>query len=436
LQFEFSHRHTDGEEWGFFVFSEGRMSLNRKAFIQGIGAAATAAPLLASGAAAPAIAAVRTATAGKEKDKRSIFDPVKIGSLTLKSRLIRSATSQMRSEVNGSPTPDLVRVWRELASGGAAMIITGLTYVMREDQYAANGLGFCDDSQIEAYKDAVDTVHSKGAKFCLQISAVGSKSDYKVNERKIYAPVPLTDPSYGTVVKEGMSEEDIRHCVQSFAQAAARAKKCGFDAVEVQTCHNYLLSKFLVPYFNTRTDEYGGGVENRARFAFEVVAAVREAVGRDFPVLAKMDGNDYLGREGNTPDAIAYIAQGLHDRGADALDISGGNTVTKYGPQIPDILYEEDQTYFSRDARNIAKKVDVPLILTGGNRTVSVMETALRHNKNLVAFGMARTLLSEPDLPNKWRKNASYTPRCISCNWCIQNYGKQKTQCVFRKDQA
>jgi 2,4-dienoyl-CoA reductase-like NADH-dependent reductase (Old Yellow Enzyme family) len=413
---------------------EANMTTDRRTFIKSLSIAAVATPPLFASGAVPAIAADNAAVPGK--NSLSIFDPVQIGTLTLKNRLMRSATSQLRSDSNGNPTPDLMRVYNELASGGASMIVTGLTYVMKEDQYAEHGSGFYDDSQLEKFRAAVDGVHSHGAKFCMQLAAIGTKSDYKVNERTIYSPVVLKDPSYGTVAKKEMSKADIAHCVESFAQAAARAHKCGFDAVELHFAHNYLVSKFLVPYFNQRTDEYGGSVENRARFAFEIVVAVRQAVGKDFPVIAKIEGNDYLGREGNSADDIAYIANGLVERGIDALEISGGNSVTKYGPIIPDILYEEDQTYFSRDARNLAKKVNVALILTGGNRNVSVMETALKHNKNLAAFGMSRTLLAEPDLPNKWRENPSSTPKCISCNWCIQNYGKQKTQCRFRRDQT
>ena len=351
--------------------------------------------------------------------------------------MIRSATSDCRADIKGNPTPDLIRVYSELAAGGASMLITGLTYILQEDQYMKDGSGFYDDSQIEAYKELTENVHKNGSKICAQLAIIGSKSDYNVENRKIYAPVPLKDPAYGTVVKEGMTKEEIKYCVDAFAKAAVRAQKAGFDAIEFHFAHNYLVSKFLVPYFNTRTDEYGGSeIENRARFAFEIIEAVRKAVGKDFPLIAKIEGNDYLGREGNTQKEIDYIAQGLADRGMNALDISGGNNVTKFSPIIKDILYKEDQSYFSRDARNLAKNVNVPLILTGGNRDVDVMETALAHNKNLVAFGMARTLLYEPDLPLKWQKDVSYTPKCISCNWCISNYGKQTTQCTFRRDKA
>lgn len=388
---------------------------------------AAAAPVVATSGAAAA-----TASAGKSSS--ALFEPVKIGSLDLKNRLIRSATSEIRSDSNGSPTPDLVRVYEELAAGGVSMITTGITYVLREDQYAENASGFYADSQIEHYKAEVHAAHDRGAKISMQLAIIGTKTGYKPAERAQYSPVALKDPTSGVIASRGMTREEIKHCVDGFASAAARAKRCGFDAVELHFAHNYLVSKFLVPYFNTRTDEYGGNIEKRARFAFEIVEAVRTAVGPDFPVLVKMEGNDYLGREGNTAGEIAYVAGGLAQRGVSALTISGGNTVTKYGPGISDIMYEEDQSYFARDARRISEKVNIPIVLTGGNRSVAVLENALQHNDRLVAFGLARTLLAEPDLPRKWQQDATYTPKCISCNWCFANYSKQKTQCQFRRD--
>ena len=407
------------------------MGTNRRDFIKYMGVATSS--LLAAGV-APSIVAGSDAAAKKQSP---IFDSVKIGSLTLKNRMIRSAMGERRADANGSPGPDLILAYNEWAAGGVSMITTGLTCFLKEDDYGPWGAGFYDDSQIPAFKELTDSVHKNGSKICLQLVIVGSKTILHPEKRRSFAPVPLTDPSTGIVVKEGMTKEEIKYCIDAFAKAAVRAQKAGFDAIELHFAHNYLVSKFLVPYFNTRTDEYGGSkIENRARFGFEIVEAVRKAVGKDFPLIVKTEGNDYLGREGNSQKEINYIVQGLADRGIDAVEVTGGNTVIKYGPIIRDILYKEDQSYFSRDARNLAKSVNIPLILTGGNRDAGLMETALEHNKNLVAFGMARTLLSEPDLPLKWQKDTSYTPRCISCNWCIDNLMEQKLQCIFRKDKA
>ena len=420
------------------------METNRRDFIKYIGVATATSTLLAAGV-APAIASGNDNA--EIKKPSPIFDSVKIGSLTLKNRIIQSAMAKRRSNLDGSPNPDIMRVYNESAAGGAAMLITGLHYILEEDQFSRSAGGFYSDSQIQAYKEFTDGVHKNGSKICIQLVLNGSKGtpgvNFKAANSKMFAPAPYTDPSSGLEVKEGMTKEEIKYCIDAHAKAAVRAQEAGFDAIELHYAHDYMPAKFFLPYFNTRTDEYGGKeIENRARFPFEILEAVRKAVGKDFPLIAKINSTDFLGRPGNTQKDIDYIAQGLADRGIDALDITGGTPfVTGDREKLRDIsLYSEEQSYFARYARTIAKSVKVPMILTGGNRDVGVMETALKHNKNLVAFGMARTLLCEPDLPLKWQKDPNYAPKCESCNWChltrvIDNV-EITLQCKFRRDKA
>ena len=408
------------------------MSTNRRDFLKYMGVATATSTLMAAGV-SPTIAANEPA-----KKQSPIFDSINVGPLKLKNRMMRAAMAERRSEVNGSPAPDLIQEYNTCAAGGAAMIITGLIGVMKENHYGPGFAGFYDESQIPEYKKLTDGVHENGGKVCAQLVIIGFKRAFFDEKRKLYAPVSMVD-TYGIEVKEGMTKEEIKRGVEAFAKATVMSREAGFDAVELHFAHNYLLHNFLVPYLNTRTDEYGGAkIENRARFAFEILEAVRKAVGKDFAVIAKMEGNDYFGREGNTQEDINYVAQGLADRGLDALEITGGNWVMPVNPIFKDILSKEDHNYFSRDARNITKGVKIPMILTGGVRDVEMMEEALKYNKNLIGFGMGRTLLCEPDLPLKWEKDNSYTPKCISCNWCIERLFQEgvRLQCQFRRDKA
>ncbi|MEH6462975.1 MAG: NADH:flavin oxidoreductase [Shewanella psychromarinicola] len=406
------------------------MSIDRRTLIKFMGiAAASASTTVAFGSNASSAAPVST---------RKLFEEVKLGTLTLKNRLIRSATSQYRATVDGDPTEDLMRVHRELAQGGVSLIITGLTYIMKDDQYGQAGTGLYDDSQIDLYQKVVKNAHDHGAKIAVQLAMVGPQSDYRIDHRVVYGASKVPHPIYGTVPNKVMTKDDIKFAIQSFIDAALRAKKAGFDAIELHFAHNYLVSQFLFPYYNDRTDEYGGPIENRARFAFEILEAVRGAVGADYPIIAKVHGRDYLGSQagGNTQDENLFVIKGLVKRGITALDISGGNKVRGMGEFHPELQDEKDQSYFADDAKYISEHVDVPMMVTGGNRSPHLMEKILAEVSNIEAFGFGRTMLSEPNLANNWKQDPNHKPRCLSCNWCIANYGTQKSQCVLNVSRA
>jgi 2,4-dienoyl-CoA reductase-like NADH-dependent reductase (Old Yellow Enzyme family) len=324
-------------------------------------------------------------------------------------------------------------VYADIAKGGSALVVTGIAFVMKEDHFSHTTLGLYDDSQIPAFKKLADVIRENGSKSCLQIGFGGSLAMYKVNEREIWGPSAVEHP-FTKVTPKAMTKADIKTAVQAMADAAVRARKAGFDTIELHFVHNYMLNQFLVPFFNKRTDEYGGPIENRARMAFEIMEAVRKAVGDDYPVLAKIHGQDYLEHNGMILDEGIFLAKGLAKRGVTALDVSGGNLIStpETMPIRPEIADDPAlQSYFADDAKAIDKALDVPLILTGGNRDTKVMQVVLDTNPDVAAFGMSRTILSEPDLPNKWQRDTSVTPQCISCNWCIQHYGTQPTACVL-----
>ncbi|SIN80310.1 NADH:flavin oxidoreductase [Halodesulfovibrio marinisediminis] len=360
----------------------------------------------------------------------TVFEPTKIGSLTIKNKLIRSATSMNMCDESGVPQQDLYDAHTALAKGGIGLITTGLTYVYKDDQFSKAGTGLYSDDLIPEYKKLTDNAHNHDTKIAVQLVLAGAFTDYNIEKRPIWGPSNVAHPVYGTT-PQAMTKEDINDAVNAMAAATVRAQKAGFDGIELHFAHNFLISQFFMPYFNKRTDEYGGSIDNRARLAFEITEACRKAVGSDFPLWAKINGNDYLLSGGASEDEILFIVKGLQERGLDAINISGGNLITGPLPSRPDILNIQDQSYFKDDAKRIASKVDIPLILTGGHRTIDLMETVLADNPNIKALGISRTVLSEPDLPNKWKADRNTTPRCVSCNWCLVNYGKQASICVL-----
>lgn len=397
------------------------MTITRRTTLKMLGTGAVAAGLM------PLTKAAEAAT------KRGLFDSVNIGQLKLKNRIVRASTSMEMADGHGSPTPEMIAAYEDVAKGGASLVITGMAYVMEQDQLFHAATGFHSDEQIPAFRELTAAIAKHGAKSCLQIGFAGSVCGYKVEEREIWGPSAVQHP-FTKVTPKAMTKENIRTAVQAMADAAVRAKKAGFDTLELHFVHNFMLSQFLIPFFNKRTDEYGGSIENRTRLHFEIMEAVRQAVGPDYPVLAKIHGQDYLEKDGMTLDEGLFLAKGLVQRGVTALEISGGNLIS-----TPDTLpirpmIDSDpslQTYFAQDAQAIDKVLDVPLILTGGNRDPKIMQQVLDTNMDVVAFGLCRTILSEPDLPHQWRADLSVEPQCISCNECIMKYGTQPTVCVL-----
>jgi 2,4-dienoyl-CoA reductase-like NADH-dependent reductase (Old Yellow Enzyme family) len=348
-----------------------------------------------------------------------IFQPTRIGSLELKNKMIKAALLERRSDINGSPTPALLRMWDEESAGGISMLMFGSTRVLREDIYGGystdptvGGLftgrgGFYDASQIPAFREGVDIVHRNGAKAMLQLSLAGTF--------------------------QGRTIAEIRQRVDAFANSVVLARDAGFDAINFHFAHGYHLSQSMSHWANTRTDEYGGNPQNRARFVWEIVEACRRAVGNDLILTAKIDGNDWRLGPGGSPDMTNFTIQGMVDRGLDAVEVSG-NQMTTFALNS---MSKDSQNFFARYARFIADGVDVPLILTGGVRNVQMMEDTLRHNDKIVAFGMVRTLFAEPDLPNKWAQNTNYEPKCIACNWRFDIlFSGPRALCVFDQGRA
>lgn len=368
--------------------------------------------------------------------RKKLFEPVTIGSLTVKNRIFKAATSYDMADEHGRPTQGYLDVYAEAARGGPGLVVTDVTYVDYDDRPSHADLSIHHDDQIPTFRKISETIRENGAKSCLQIGWAGSMTitRYRLGEREIWGPSKVEHPMTKVTPTKAVSVKEIGHIVQTMAEGARRAKEAGFDAIELHFCHNFMLNQFLTPYYNKRTDEYGGPIENRARLHFEITEAVREAVGPAYPVFAKIHGRDYLEKQGMTLEEGIFLAKGLEQRGVTALEISGGNLVGGFEtmPWRDDLEdAPEKQTYFAEDARKYDRAIGLPIILTGGNRRVEIMERELNAIPDIVAFGLCRTLLSEPDLPMKWQKNPQARPQCIACNQCIMNYGTQPTVCVL-----
>lgn len=215
---------------------------------------------------------------------KTLFDKTKLLNMEMKNRFIRGALWEDLADVKGHMTPELSNIYEELAKGGVGTIITGYSFVTEDEQPNPGMMGIYDDSFIPEYGKFTDKIHSLGSNIIMQIVYGGFMTKFNVGERTIWGPSTIQNEATGTWAKE-MTKDEIKSLVNDYAKAARRIKESGFDGVEIHGGHGYLLSQFLSPYYNKREDEYGGSIENRGRIIFEIFEAMREAVGKDFPIL-------------------------------------------------------------------------------------------------------------------------------------------------------
>lgn len=356
---------------------------------------------------------------------KKLFEETRIGSMILKNRLWRAATWLNMAGDKGHLTKRLEKVYLDLAKGGVGTIITGYANIIEEEQPNPGMLGIYDNALIPEYKEFTEKIQAQGANIIMQIVYGGSFTNYQTESRTIWGPSAVAHP-LTKVIPTAMSQENIQTVITAFALAAGRVKAAGFNGVELHCAHSYLLSQFLSPFFNQRTDGYGGSIENRARIVFEVLDAVRKEVGSDYPVLIKMHCTDDWGDNGMDEKESLYVALELEKRGITAIEFSGGNidneNYPNMGPGRSGILKKEKQSYFAEATAKIVEKLQVPVISVGGHRRVERLEELLNSTK-IQYFSLARLLHSEADIVNRWQKNIHAKPRCISCNKCWHKNG-------------
>lgn len=347
----------------------------------------------------------------------TLFAPMTLNTLTLNNRLLRSATWEGMCEPDGRPTQKLIDCYRTLAGGGVGMIVSGYTFVSPEGKQLPGTLGLYNDAFAADYRALVDAVHAVGGRLCLQLVHVGGQTDSKNAGRRPLAPSAVKVAQFPEEPEE-LSLAEIARLVAAFAAAAVRAKSYGCDAVQLHGAHGYLISQFLSPLTNRRTDAYGGSLDNRCRFLLEVYRAVRQAVGGEFPVLIKLNGCDFV--EGGLSVEDAQHAARLLDReGIDAIEVSGGTPAS--GGQTPvrtKIDSVEQEGYNLTLAKGIKTLVDCPVYVVGGFRSVEVIEQALADGIDGIA--LARPLIREPGLPARWQGGDTARATCISCNGCFR----------------
>lgn len=339
-----------------------------------------------------------------------IWEPFWIGQMELKNRVVIPPMVTQYASKEGYVTERIKNYYEARARGGAALIIVEGAYVHPRGQGLVNLLNISDDKCISGMSKLVQVIHRHNTKAALQIYHVGRKAPSELIGMQPVAPSPLAGPG-GEIPKE-LTIDEIAEIVACFAKGALRAKKAGFDGVEIHGAHRYLIDQFLSRSTNKRQDSYGGSLPNRARFLIEIIKAVKEAAGRSYPVWCRINGKFYE-EEGTTLEEAQETARMAQDAGADAINVTAygaGNPVFQTSPTfVPAVIADL--------AEGIKKTVTIP-VMAVGKITPEAGEKILEEGKaDLISIG--RGFIADPELINKVAsgKSEDITP-CIDCCGC------------------
>jgi len=401
-----------------------------------------------------------------------LFTPIRIGSLELSGRLVKSATTETRCTDDGFVTDDLIEYYEKIAQGGTPLLITGNAYFNLYSKGTPRQLAVDHDDKIPGLRRLTDTVHRHGSKIFMQLYHVGRQASPRlVGRTDAVSASPVFEPTLGVRPRE-ITREEIRETVQGFAEAAGRAQQAGFDGIQVHAAHGYLINAFLTPHTNRRTDEYGGSFENRLRLLLEAYQAIRQRVGQDYPVIMKINGSDELTlRKGLKPDDMVTIAQRMEAEGIDAVEVSAGHyesgltferghwrsffsTVTTIGvgsslpsyQRIPVRLLAPlldwalrriagySEGFNLRYSKLFKQALSIPVICVGGFVHREAMERAIASGEcDMVA--VARALIADPFLYRHMQEGVE-GPQCDFCNACYAHAAIWPVDCYNQEVRA
>jgi 2,4-dienoyl-CoA reductase-like NADH-dependent reductase (Old Yellow Enzyme family) len=383
-----------------------------------------------------------------------VFAPAQLGPLTLRNRIIKAATFE--GVMPGGQVSDaLLEYHRRVAAGGAGMSTVAYLAVSPEGRTDRHCLLLNEDN-LPGLRRLTDAIHAEGAAAAAQIGHAGPVANARSNRAPALSPSGGFTPMGSRL--HAIDAAGIERVTEDYRRAAGVAVEAGFDSIEIHVGHNYLLSAFLSPKLNKRDDQFGGSVENRARFPRHVLRTVRDAVGTDTAVTAKLNMAD--GVEGGLwLDESVQVALLFEEDGAlDALELTGGSSLAnpmylfrgdaplaEFGATLPGPVrlgfklvghrflraYPYEEAFFLPFARQFLSALSTPIILLGGITELQTIESALAEGFAFVA--MARALLREPDLPNRMQAGTASTSLCIHCNKCMPTI-YSGTRCVLVND--
>ena len=336
-----------------------------------------------------------------------LFTPITLpNGTTIKNRFFKSAMSEGMGTRDFQPKKNIATLYKRWAEGGTGLIITGNIMVDPKGTAEPGNIVFDKNSNMEILKNWAKQGQQHGAKVMVQLNHPGKQAPKTVSKQTV-APsaVPLgngLNKLFST--PRALTTSEVEELIQKFVTSAKVAKEAGFSGVQIHAAHGYLISQFLSPHDNRRTDKYGGSLENRMRFLKEIYLGMREKLGKDFTIGIKINSTDFKEDGLTEEDSLKTIIE-LANLGLDFVEISGG---TYERPAMMGATSKStNQVFFAEYSKKLKQKIEIPVVVTGGIRSINAMNTLL--NDNTTDFiGIARPLTIDPNIPNKI-KQGTYT---------------------------
>ena len=336
-----------------------------------------------------------------------LFTPITLpNETTIKNRFFKSAMSEGMGTRDFQPKKNIATLYKRWAEGGTGLIITGNIMVDPKGTAEPGNIVFDKNSNMEILKEWAKQGQQHGAKVMVQLNHPGKQAPKTVSKQTV-APsaIPLgngLNKLFST--PRALTTSEVEELVQKFVTSAKVAKEAGFSGVQIHAAHGYLISQFLSPHDNRRTDKYGGSLENRMRFLKEIYLGMREELGKDFTIGIKINSTDFKEDGLTEEDSLKTIIE-LANLGLDFVEISGG---TYERPAMMGATSKStNQVFFAEYSKKLKQKIEIPVVVTGGIRSINAMNTLL--NDNTTDFiGIARPLTIDPNIPNKI-KQGTYT---------------------------